>query len=81
MRYDAGEDAVFPDFRLLDAGRECPMEVFGLGSAEYLRRKKKKVAYYDARYGRDGWWRWEATENPREGAVPPFPEKAKRYRL
>jgi len=76
MRYDAGADLVLPDFILTDTRKEIPMEVFGRDDAEYLRRKEEKRAYYDERYGRDGWWSWDAYANGAAASVPQFPVRA-----
>jgi hypothetical protein len=71
MRYDA-ESAVFPDFVLLDTSDEVPMEIFGMATPEYLARKAEKAAYYDERYGTEGWWKWDAVDG-RNSSIPPFP--------
>lgn len=73
MRYDAGADLVLPDFILTDTTREMPMEVFGRTDEEYLQRQAEKSAYYDERYGKAGWWKWEAAASGDASAVPPFP--------
>lgn len=75
LRYNQASEVVFPDFVLIDcAGGEVPLEVFGRTDEEYLKRKAEKTAYYDKRYGDQGWWRWDAT---RDIAVPTFPPKAR----
>lgn len=76
MRYDAGQHQVLPDFILTDTSREVPLEVFGRDDAEYIQRKAEKRAYYDARYGREGWWSWDAAANAAPSSVPPFPARA-----
>lgn len=70
LRFDAGEDQVFPDFWLKDRGRALPMEVWGLTDPEYLARKEKKTSYYDETYGAGNWWQWDAASG---GPIPPFP--------
>lgn len=74
LRHNQDEDVVFPDFVLTDcASGEVPMEVFGRNDEDYLKRKNEKTAYYNRRYGADGWWSWDATE---EGVIPAFPLRA-----
>ncbi len=75
LRFDAGQDQVFPDFWLKDCGDPLPMEVWGLTDSEYLERKKKKVEHYDATYGSGTWWQWDATSG---APMPPFPLRVKR---
>lgn len=76
LRYDAAESEVFPDFCLFDTknNEPLPMEVFGLKSDEYLRRKAEKIAIYDERHTREGWWFWDAASNDDVDQMPPFPE-------
>lgn len=76
MRYDASADQVHPDFILTDSAREVPLEVFGRSDAEYLRRKEEKRAYYDAQYGEDGWWGWDAAAGGAVASMPPFPARS-----
>ncbi len=75
MRFDAGQDQVFPDFWLMDvgAGREVPMEVYGRQDPKYLARKQVKCAYYAQHYGPTGWWSWDASSDPRGLNIPAFP--------
>ncbi|MDE1186171.1 MAG: DUF1173 family protein [Pantoea sp.] len=75
LRYD-GEADVFPDFILTDVcGNDAlPMEVFGLSTPEYLKRRQEKVTYYDAEYGPGHWWYWDAYADPNGESVPPFPD-------
>mgnify|MGYP001301429722 CR=1 FL=1 len=73
MGFDASEDAVFPDFWLLDTPEEVPMEVFGMATPEYLERKAVKQDYYDDKHGPDGWWYWDAATQANE--IPQFPAK------
>jgi len=75
MRYDS-ESAVFPDFVLLDTLDEVPMEIYGMSTPEYLVRKAEKTAYYDLRYGAEGWWKWDATDG-HNSPIPPFPPARK----
>lgn len=76
LRFDASEEQVFPDFWLTDLpGRiEMPMEVFGMSTPEYLRRKYIKTQYYNDTYGVNGWWSWEASGSAGVHTIPPFPE-------
>ena len=76
LRYDAAESEVFPDFCLFDTknNEPLPMEVFGLKSDEYLRRKAEKIAIYDELHTREGWWFWDAASNDDVDQMPPFPE-------
>ncbi|WP_137887577.1 DUF1173 family protein [Pseudomonas sp. 2FE] len=78
LRYDADESEVFPDFWLLDAGKDFPLEVFGMNTPVYLERKAVKTAWYNREYGGDGWWSWNAASDPQGKNVPPFPEKTRR---
>ncbi len=73
LRFDAGEDATFPDFWLKDMESAMPLEIWGMASAEYQARKAEKAAYYDGTYGKDGWWSWNAAIGD---PVPDFPPKA-----
>ncbi|EKA31421.1 hypothetical protein PABE173_6527, partial [Pseudomonas aeruginosa ATCC 25324] len=43
LRYDADESEVFPDFWLLDTGKDYPLEVFGMNTPSYLERKAVKT--------------------------------------
>jgi len=70
LRYDAGEDCVFPDFWLLDVGQDFPMEVFGMNTAEYLARKAEKTAYYNSKYGHVGWWSWDVAQSSNFNGFP-----------
>ena len=72
LRYDAESDQVLPDFILTDTAREMPLEVFGRDDAKYLARKEEKRHHYEAHYGADGWWSWDAAAGT-ASAVPPFP--------
>lgn len=76
LRYDAGVDAVFPDFELFDTPRPVlPMEVFGRTDEPYQARMAVKAAYYQREYGDGGWWQWIAAGAEREAEPPPFPPK------
>lgn len=78
MRFDAAEDDVFADFHLLDTStNHLPMEVFGMGTGEYLLRKSQKQTFYNEKYGSDGWWYWDAYSSPSAEAMPPFPPAGK----
>jgi len=70
LRFDAGEDRVFPDFWLRDRAEDLPMEVWGMTDPEYVARKEKKISYYDQTYGAGNWWQWDAAAG---GPMPPFP--------
>lgn len=75
LRYDAGEDVVFPDFWLLDlpSNQAFPMEVYGLTTPKYLARKAVKTNHYATEYGPNGWWEWNAANDPNGLAIPAFP--------
>ena len=75
LRFDAEEDAVFPDFILRDTGRDTPLEVFGRSDETYDQRKAEKEAYYRERFGLDGWWCWNAANDPQGKDIPSFPPK------
>lgn len=70
LRFDAGEDAVFPDFWLRDLDNPAPLEVWGMSTPEYEARKTEKGVHYDETYGKDGWWSWNASIGE---PVPDFP--------
>lgn len=72
LRYDAGDEAMRPDFVLTDTRKEIPMEVFGREDEDYQRRKEEKITYYDGRYGANGWWYWDAAADA-TSAMRPFP--------
>ncbi|GBQ74591.1 hypothetical protein AA0474_3257 [Acetobacter lovaniensis NRIC 0474] len=74
LRFDAGRDAVLPDFVLRDTGdpRGTPMEVFGRADEAYAARRAEKARYYDEVYGQENWWSWDAVASPdRWPAFPP----------
>lgn len=77
LRFDAANDAVFPDFWLLDlpSNREYPLEVYGRTDEKYLARKAVKAAHYDSEYGSspEHWWQWNAAEDQAGAAIPDFP--------
>jgi hypothetical protein len=74
LRYDSEEDDVFADFHLLDTEtNHLPMEVFGMGTPEYVIRKNQKMAIYNSRYGTAGWWHWDAYNSPDTAMIPVFP--------
>ena len=73
LRFDAGEDATFPDFWLRDMKSPMPLEVWGMTTPDYEERKAAKSAYYDATYGKDGWWSWNAAVGD---PVPGFPNNS-----
>ena len=70
LRFDAGEDRVFPDFWLRDRAEDLPMEVWGRTDPDYIARKEQKIVHYDEKYGPGKWWQWDATTG---SAIPPFP--------
>lgn len=74
LRFDAGEDVTFPDFWLKDMDTDIamPMEIWGMTSTDYQARKAEKAAYYDEKYGKDGWWSWNAADGE---PVPDFPQR------
>lgn len=72
LRFDARQDAVFPDFILRDTGnpKGTPLEVFGRNDEAYAARQQAKTDYYNEQFGVDGWWCWQ----PLTGEVmPAFP--------
>lgn len=70
LRFDAGEDRVFPDFWLRDVASPLPCEVWGMSNADYLTRKLEKTAHYNETYGEPGWWSWNAAASE---PIPMFP--------
>ncbi|TLX70048.1 DUF1173 domain-containing protein [Pseudomonas nicosulfuronedens] len=80
-RFEA-EDEIFPDFWLLDMGRDTqfPLEVFGMDTEEYRTRRQRKIRWYNGQYGSTGWWHWDAFQDPKGSGIPPFPERAINYR-
>lgn len=70
LRFDSGQDQVFPDFWLLDAGDPLPMEVWGMSDTDYIERKNEKTAHYDEKYGAGNWWQWDAASGV---PLPSFP--------
>ncbi|MCW5300344.1 DUF1173 family protein [Herbaspirillum lusitanum] len=70
LRYDAADDVVFPDFKLLDAGpNPVPMEIYGVkNNPKYDERKRAKVAHY--KQSGEPFWDWTPPEPMR-----PFNEK------
>lgn len=71
LRYDASEEGQ-PDFVLLDAGAEVPLEVYGMSAADYLARKAAKTHYYAARFP-GAHWAWDAITESFEDAVARLP--------
>lgn len=76
LRFDAGEDAVFPDFWLRDVSMPIPLEVWGMNSTEYQARKREKVAHYDETFGTGRWWSWNAAIGE---PVPDLPQPEFRH--
>lgn len=59
LRFDSGNEEVFPDFWLLDRGEPVPVEVFGMDTPEYNERRRIKTEHYDKHFpGR--WVIWDA---------------------
>ena len=65
------DDAVFPDFWMLDMGCDYPVEVFGMSTPEYLQRKDAKFEIYAnlEKYPK-GWWFWDVLK---QKEIPPLP--------
>ncbi|ERZ01100.1 DUF1173 family protein [Pseudomonas aeruginosa] len=80
-RFEA-EDEIFPDFWLLDMGRDIqfPLEVFGMDTEVYRTRRQRKIRWYNSEYGSAGWWHWNAFQDPQGKAISPFPERVNDYR-
>ncbi|HBO0006170.1 TPA: DUF1173 family protein [Pseudomonas aeruginosa] len=77
MRFDHN-DAVFPDFWLLDMECDYPIEVFGMNTPEYQQRKAVKRTHYANRqkYPK-GWWYWDLFEHKEIPLLPsPASERA-----
>lgn len=79
LRFDADEDTTFPDFWLLDTGQATamPMEVFGMNTEAYIRRKEKKFLHYNREYGINKWWYWDAIGHRAGDTLPALPKKRK----
>ena len=75
LRYDADEFALFPDFWLTDVGKWLPMEVFGMQTEDYIRRREEKRRWYLAEFG-SHWWEWVPQHGTMAQSVPDFPPKA-----
>lgn len=71
LRFDAGDEAVFPDFWLRDLSVQTPMEVWGMTSSDYQARKSEKATHYDETYGAGRWWSWNAAVGD---PVPDLPQ-------
>lgn len=80
LRFDAGEDLVFPDFILRDTVVDTPLEVFGRDDEVYEARKAIKIAYYQKEFGIDNWWYWDAAQDPDGNTIKPFPETKRKPR-
>lgn len=80
-RFEA-EDEIFPDFWMLDMGRDTqyPLEVFGMNTPAYQVRRQRKIRWYNGRFGSAGWWYWDAFNDPQGNAIPAFPERDIDYR-
>ena len=75
LRFDAGEEDVFPDFILRDTGADTPLEVFGRSDEPYQARRAIKERYYADKFGVRGWWCWSAVHDPLGQRIPPFPDR------
>jgi Protein of unknown function (DUF1173) len=69
LRYDAHRDAVFPDFVLIDTDVDTPLEVYGMHTPAYDRRKEAKVAWYQQ--SGEPWWAWDLIQHPTPPPLPP----------
>ncbi|MFV3368855.1 DUF1173 family protein [Pseudomonas sp. NY15435] len=76
------EDEIFPDFWLLDMGRDTqyPLEVFGMNTQAYQLRRQRKIRWYNGQFGPTGWWYWDAFNDSQGKAIPVFPERDIDYR-
>jgi hypothetical protein len=71
LRYDA-EQSVHPDFVLTDVPGQFAMEVYGMDTPEYLKRKKEKQAIYEERLpGRH--WQWDVLHESLKEAMKRLP--------
>lgn len=77
LAFDANEETVFPDFWLLDGqGRgRIPMEVFGMDTIDYQKRKEQEFLHYNETYGVTGWWYWDVTTRGQADQLPALPER------
>ncbi|HCF3059149.1 DUF1173 family protein [Pseudomonas aeruginosa] len=80
-RFEA-EDEIFPDFWLLDMGRDTqyPLEVFGMNTPTYQARRQRKIRWYNGQFGSAGWWHWDAFIDTKGEGIPGFPERTIDYR-
>lgn len=80
-RFEA-EDEIFPDFWLLDMGRDTqyPLEVFGMNTPAYQIRRQRKIRWYNGRFGPTGWWYWDAFNDSQGNAIQALPEREIDYR-
>ena len=71
------EDEIFPDFWLLDMGRDTqyPLEVFGMNTPTYQSRRQRKIRWYNGQFGSAGWWHWDAFIDTKGEGIPGFPER------
>lgn len=76
LRFDACEEAIFPDFILLDTENDTPMEVFGRTDEPYEARKAAKIVYYAENFGAGRWWCWNAVVKIAGEGIPAFPPAA-----
>ena len=44
-----------------------------MNTPEYLAQKARKTQWYDRVYGTEGWWNWDATEDPKGQSMPALP--------
>lgn len=62
------DDGIMPDFILTDTQPWCYMEVWGMATPEYLKRKAIKQAEYKKR--KIPLWEWDVLH---QVSIPPFP--------
>lgn len=75
LRYNLGEDVVFPDFVRTDcASGTVPMEVFGKSDEDYSTRKNEKTAYTTDHTGRTDGGGWDAAVG---NLIPAFPRQGR----
>jgi hypothetical protein len=63
------DEGLLPDFILTDTRPPTMLEVFGMETPEYLRRKEEKIRLYGER--EQVLWSWEAISDKRIPALPP----------
>lgn len=73
LRFDSTTDWALPDFVLSDVTPNMPLEVFGMETEVYMKRRDEKTRKYDEEFGPDGWWFWDAASSPT--VIPQLPPK------